>query len=219
MEKNNGGGKMLKKLLSMLLLIGMLIGPAFAAGPLSTQFKKMTPGTAGLKSAEIVYDVVNTDMTHKIKGFMWCQTPDETFISSSYGAATGGAQYVSPMFEMDKGPTQETIELTLDSAKPGEYNAKCRIKYLPFKEEVEGDTVKISYLKTNGEYTASPNDSDYMELRLDKHFVIESAPVKSTGFTIGGIKINPEDPTIWIFGAIGVLAMAIAFLAGRATRL
>lgn len=207
-------------LIAMCLLL--VLGPAFAASGLSVQFKSSTPGVAGEQSAEIIYDIVNTDMTHKIKGFMWCQSPDNTVVSSSYGASSGsGAQYVSPMFTIDVGPSQQSIALTLSAAKQGTYDAKCYVKYIPLKEEIVGEATVISYLKMNGEYIANPADGDYRELRLDKYFEIEAKPFVINWEAITGnatVEELAKNPLTWVIG-IGVIAVVvIAYLSGKASR-
>ena len=84
------------KTLYVLVVMALLLASQVYAEGLSLQLKRTNPGIASKKSAEIIFDVVNTDMTHKIEGFIWCRSPDDVTISSTMGAASGsGAQYVS----------------------------------------------------------------------------------------------------------------------------
>ena len=86
---------MKKTMYLFVVLALLLISQAYAEG-LSLQLKRTNPGIAGKKAAEIIFDAVNTDMTHKIEGFIWCRSPDDVFVSSTMGAASGsGAQCVS----------------------------------------------------------------------------------------------------------------------------
>lgn len=208
---------MKEKILMAVLVTGMLFAPVLAEGDLSMQLKSVSPGTAGEKSAEIIFDVVNTDQTLKIDGFLWCNTPDNTVVSSSLGAGTGAGQYVSPKFTLDKGPSQESIELTLDSDAPGTYDAKCHIKYIPYKETVTGsgnDTVVTrEYLKMNGEYITEGDltDDNYRTLRLDNMFEIREEGA-GTGLNMQWLQDN------WLIVAIIVIVIAIAYLGGKTAR-
>ncbi len=134
----------MKKLLVLLAMIVLLVGSVYAA-TLSVQLKRTNPGIAGKKSATLIYDVVNMDTEHLMKGFIVCQSPDDARVTSSYGAGTGtGAQYVSPFITMDKGPYQSSMTLTIDADSIGDKNAGCIFKYIPYKEVSEGskETVK-----------------------------------------------------------------------------
>lgn len=127
------------KKLVILLVMAILLAGTVAAGSLSLQLKRTNPGIAGKKSATLIFDVVNTDMEHKMQGFIWCMSPDDAVVSSSYGAGTGtGAQYVSPLFYMDKGPYQSSMTLTIGADSPGDKSAGCTFKYIPYKETVVG---------------------------------------------------------------------------------
>ncbi|MBD3248520.1 hypothetical protein GF336_00560, partial [Candidatus Woesearchaeota archaeon] len=100
----------IRKELVMLVLMALVLASNVYAEGLSLQLKRTNPGIAGEKSAEIIFDVVNTDMTHELEGFIWCRSPDDVAISSTMGAASGsGAQYVSQKFFMDEGPSQKAI--------------------------------------------------------------------------------------------------------------
>jgi len=130
----------MKKLVILLVMAILLVGTV-AAGSLSIQLKRTNPGIAGKKSATLIFDVVNTDTEHKMQGFIWCMSPDDATVSSSYGAGTGtGAQYVSPLFTMDKGPYQSSMTLTIGADSVGDKNAGCTFKYIPYKETVVGAT-------------------------------------------------------------------------------
>ncbi|MBU4502696.1 MAG: hypothetical protein KKA79_08920 [Nanoarchaeota archaeon] len=128
----------MKKLWILLVMVVFLAGTV-AAGSLSMQLKRTNPGIAGKKEASLIFDVVNTDMDHKMQGFIWCQSPDDAVVSSSYGAGTGtGAQYVSPLFTMDSGPYQSSMTLTIGADSVGDKRAGCTFKYIPYKETVSG---------------------------------------------------------------------------------
>jgi hypothetical protein len=104
-----------------------------------------------------------------LEGFLLCKSPDDAVISSTMGAGSGsGAQYVSPRFIIDAGPSQKSITITLDSDTPGEKKAECVIKYAFFKEAaVENRTVR-KYIKSDGSFTTEKQDSLFKEIRLDK---------------------------------------------------
>lgn len=143
----------IKTMFAFLVMAIMLVGSVSAAG-LSIQLKRTNPGIAGEKSAEVIFDVVNTDFNNKIEGFIWCRSPDDAVVSSTIGAGTGsGAQYVSPKFFMDTGPSQKAISLTIEADSPGDKRTGCTVKYAPYKETViEGETKteEISYDGTIG---------------------------------------------------------------------
>jgi len=133
----------------VVLILSMLCTAAVSADGLSVQLKRTNPGIANAKPAEIIFDVVNTDMDHKIEGFIWCRSPDDVFISSSMGAASGsGAQYVSQMFFINEGPSQKALSLVLESNSPGDKNAGCIIKYIPYLEKESTDTSNVDEIKT-----------------------------------------------------------------------
>ncbi len=159
----------------------VLVGTA--AADLSVQLKRTNPGIAGEKPAEIIFDVVNTDMTHKIEGFIWCRSPDDAVVSSSMGSGTGsGAQYVSPKFFMDSGPSQKAMSLVLEADTAGDKRTGCTVKYAPYKETTtSGTTVQqttpISYA---GLITNLSTDVSGFDVRLDS-FV---AAVEATNETV-----------------------------------
>lgn len=186
----------MKKLVILLVMIVLLVGTVSAA-TLSIQLKRTNPGIAGKKSATLIYDVVNMDTEHMMKGFIVCQSPDDARVTSSYGAGTGtGAQYVSPFLTMDKGPYQSSMTLTIEADSTGDKNAGCIFKYIPYKEVVEGkETVKEpidwtgtidatgkdvhGFLMTITEYTAAVEDNPETE-------EIETTPAKAK------IKVDDE---------------------------
>lgn len=130
--------------LCVVLVLSVFLASNVLAAGLSVQLKRTNPGVANGKSAELIFDVVNTDMTHKVEGFLWCMSPDDTVVSSSLGAGTGsGAQYVSPIFTMDSGPYQKSMSLTLESDTPGDKRTGCTIKYIPYKETSTTGTQEI----------------------------------------------------------------------------
>lgn len=133
----------MKKIFVILVAMLLLAGSAMAAD-LSIQLKRTNPGIAGERSAELIFSVANMDMTHKVQGFLLCRSPDDATVGSTLGAGVGsGAQYLSPMFTMDKGPAEESMALTLDAVSKGDKRADCTIKYIPYKEESEeGETVE-----------------------------------------------------------------------------
>lgn len=188
----------MKKALMVLAVMALMM-LSTAAADLSVQLKRTNPGIAGEKSAELIFDIVNTDLSQKVEGFLWCKSPDDAVISSTYGVGSGsGAQYVSPKFTMDVGPSQEAMTLTVEADSPGDKRTGCYVKYIPFKvttvKEVVTETVMEtvtdpetgvasqvpkevskevsrevrSYQKMNAEYIETASDSDYREIRLDK---------------------------------------------------
>ena len=122
----------MKKLLVLALVVVLMSSIALA--DVSVAVKRTNPGVAGKTAAQLIFDVVNTDMDLKLEGFLWCNSPDDVVISSSEGAGAGKAQYVSPKFIMDKGPSYKSMILTLESTTVGDKNGACTIKYIPFKE-------------------------------------------------------------------------------------
>ncbi len=141
--------------------------------PVSLQLKRTNPGIPDIQSSELIFDVVNTDFTHEIEGFLLCMSPDDATISSTYGAGSGsGAQYVSPKFFMDVGPSQEAMTITVDSSSQGDKDAGCMLKYIQYKMETVEDTglgtteQKLYYV--DGAYTTTPEDADYTVETLDK---------------------------------------------------
>ena len=150
--------KKLSILLVMAVLTLFIIGTV-AAATLSIQLKRTNPGIAGKKSATLIYDVVNMDTEHMMKGFIVCQSPDDARVTSSYGAGTGsGAQYVSPFLTMDKGPYQSSMTLTIDADSVGDKNAGCIFKYIPYKEVTEGQETAKEPIEWTGAIDANGKD-------------------------------------------------------------
>lgn len=143
----------MKAIFSFVLTAILLVSGVSAAG-LSIQLKRTNPGIAGEKSAELIFDVVNTDFNYKVEGFIWCRSPDDAVVSSTLGAGSGsGAQYVSPKFNMDTGPSQKAISLTLEADSPGDKMTGCTVKYAPYEETVtdaQSESKDISYDGTIG---------------------------------------------------------------------
>jgi len=110
-----------------------------ASAQLSVQLKRTNPGIAKEKSAELIFDIVNTNLGHEMEGFLWCKSPDDAIVTSTYGVGMGsGAQYVSPKFVMDVGPSQEAMTITIEADTAGDKRTGCYVKYIPFKvNEVE----------------------------------------------------------------------------------
>ncbi len=184
--------KMFVAMLAIFLMMAT-VESVYAAG-VSVQLKRTTPGEVGGKSSEIIFDVVNMDVTSKIEGFLMCRSPDDVLISSSLGAGAGsGAQYISPKFFMNEGPSQNALSLYLDGTTPGEKQVSCIIKYIPYKEtkttvtegNVTKEVVTKEFILMNANTVDTPTDSDYRELRLDKSVNFE-----------GKAKATPEPTSI-----------------------
>jgi hypothetical protein len=140
--------------------------PTVLGSGLSISLKRTNPGIVGVKPAELIFDIVNTDVDHRLTGFILCRSPDDVQISSTLGLSSGsGSQYVSPVFELDVAPSQKAVYFTVDSNYPGDYSANCIFKHIPYRE-VNGNKV---YLKMNLEETETIKESDYREIRLDKN--------------------------------------------------
>lgn len=119
----------------------VLINVVAAAG-ISSQLKRTNPGIAGKRPATMIFDVVNTDTDHKLQMFLLCNSPDDVQVTSSFGAGTGAAQYVSPLFFMEKGPSQEAITVTLEADSPGDKHTGCIAKYIPYREKIVSSSAK-----------------------------------------------------------------------------
>tara|TARA_Y100000310_G_C20696143_1_gene825903 strand:+ start:3666 stop:4640 length:975 start_codon:yes stop_codon:yes gene_type:complete len=175
----------MKTMFAFFVMAFMLVGTVSAAG-LSIQLKRTNPGIAGEKSAEIIFDVVNTEFTHKIEGFIWCRSPDDAVVSSTLGAGSGsGAQYVSEKFHMDTGPSQKAIALTLEADSTGDKRTGCTIKYAPYKEQAtagEKTTEDISYEGTIG--AAETDVSGYKVKMVSFTAAVEETTDEETGEVI-----------------------------------
>lgn len=156
----------MKKTLLFIFIALFLVGNVMATG-LSVQLKRTNPGVVGEKSAELIFDVVNTDLTHKIEGFIFCRTPDDAVITSTLGASTGsGAQYVSPKFTMDTGPYQRSMSITLESDTVGDKRADCTFKYIPFKETVITGEEITEDIDFEGSITTEETDVSGFNVKL-----------------------------------------------------
>lgn len=156
----------MKTMFAFFVMAFMLVGTVSAAG-LSIQLKRTNPGIAGEKSAEIIFDVVNTDFTHKIEGFIWCRSPDDAVVSSTMGTGTGsGAQYVSEKFYMDTGPSQKAISLTLEADSPGDKRTGCTIKYAPYKEQAMAGETKTEDISYEGTIGAAETDVSGYKVKM-----------------------------------------------------
>jgi len=165
----------MNKRLFIIILFSFMIVQSVCADGLSVQIKRTNPGIAQVKPAELIYDIVNTDMTHKIEGFVWCKSPDDIKISPTIGFASGsGAQYVSQKFFMNEAPSQKAVYLTIESDYEGDFSTGCIFKYIPYKEVNE----VILYQKTNNEYTSEKTDNIFREIRLDKTVPFVSSEVE-----------------------------------------
>jgi len=207
----------MKRILAFLVMAVMLM--SFANADLSIQMKRTNPGIAGEKSAELIFDVVNTDFTHKVEGFIFCRTPDDAVISSALGASTGsGAQYVSPKFTMDVGPTQESMSLTLESSTAGDKRADCTFKYIPFKETVESvDDVTVD-VDFEGSLTLEEQDISGFDVKLvsftegveaveavEAVAAVEGVPAKAEISVDGEAKVLE----VGVEGTIGALSITV----------
>lgn len=158
-RKSQRGDKM-KKAILVLAIVSLLM-LSTAAAQLSVQLKRTNPGIAKEKNAELIFDIVNTDLSHQVTGFLWCKSPDDAIISSTYGVGSGsGAQYISPKFTMDEGPSQEAMTLTVNADSPGDKRTGCYVKYIPFKvtfvesiELVEETTIETVIDEETGKET------------------------------------------------------------------
>jgi hypothetical protein len=185
----------LKTIFTFLVVALMLVSVVSAAG-LSIQLKRTNPGIAGEKSAELIFDVVNTDFNSKIEGFLWCKSPDDAVVSSTLGVGSGsGAQYVSEKFFMDTGPSQKALSLTIEADSPGDKQTGCTIKYAPYKEiTIQGETSveEISYDGTIG--LAETDVSGYKVNLVSFTPAVEESTNEETTVTIEAVpakaKIN-----------------------------
>jgi hypothetical protein len=160
---------MKKKYIAIFATFLVLTFAGSAYADVSVQLKRTNNGVIGEQNAEIIFDVVNTGMSTKIEGFLLCRSPDDVLVSSSLGAGAGsGAQYISPKFYINEGPSQKALSLYLEGTSTGPKRASCTIKYLQFREEAtDTNSAKKVYILLNGNEVENPTDSDYSELRLD----------------------------------------------------
>lgn len=148
--------------------------------PPAVEIKRTNPGVVGNKSAEIIFDVVNVDMVNNLEGFFRCTSPDDAEVSAATGIDSSAAQYVSPIFTLDNGPSQKSITLTFESVIAGEKKIECVLKYCFFKyQKILSGTIK-NYVRSDGIIVREKSDSIFNE---SKH-------VKSVCFFLPG-----EEPT------------------------
>jgi hypothetical protein len=153
------------KLVVCLVLLILISQMALANG-VSVALKRTNPGIVNVRPAELIFDIVNTDIDYEVEGFIVCQSPDDVTVSSNLGMGSGsGAHYVSPLFVMDKAPSQKAAYFTVEAYSAGDYRTNCVFKYIFFRND-EGGRV---YLKMNLEEVDAVKDSDYREIRLDKN--------------------------------------------------
>ena len=199
--------------LSMFLVLGILLSSSVFAAGMSVQLKRTNPGVAGEKSAEIIFDVVNTDMTHKIEGFIWCRSPDDAIVSSSMGADSGsGAQYVSQIFTMDSGPYQKSMSLTLEADTPGDKRTGCIIKYIPYKETIASGTTSTEDVNYEGDITSDITDVSGFQVSMTNFEEgVEATNDTEAKPAIVTIKVDDKEDDIEVGGieVIGVLTIEI----------
>jgi len=233
----------MKKTSIVFALALLMLVQGVVADGLSVQLKRTNPGIANIKSAELIFDVVNMDLGNELEGFLLCKSPDDVSISSTLGIGSGsGAQYISPKFEMNNGPSQKSISLTIDSEIEGNMRSGCILKYIPFHSETEvaetndnetNETVRNEetlrvYQKMNGESTINPLDKDYRELRVDKNVpfvktnagVDVSCPKGQTNCDTDEVEIKVKK-NWFMYGFIGLVVMivlAVIYMLGRGSK-
>jgi hypothetical protein len=238
----HGGMHMKTKIYWIGAAVMILLIQNIAADGLSVQLKRTNPGIANTKSAELIFDIVNMDFGYQVEGFLLCRSPDDVTVSSSLGAGSGsGAQYISPKFEINNGPSQKYLSLVIDSEIEGDMRTGCILKYIPFTEtvvvtgsyfdELANQTLNSTkatrtYQLMNGATTTTPEDRDYRELRLDKTVpfakkqmgVSASCPDGQTTCTSDEIVVSKD----WfMYGFIALLVLVIlgvAYLLGRGSK-
>ncbi|MDI6737123.1 MAG: hypothetical protein QME12_01240 [Nanoarchaeota archaeon] len=188
----------MKKLLVLALMVVLMSGIALA--DVSVAVKRTNPGVAGKTAAQLIFDVVNTDVTLKLEGFLWCNSPDDVQIGSSEGAGAGKAQYVSPKFIMDKGPSYKSMILTLESTTAGDKNGACTIKYIPFKEVAAKAETKTEPFTETKTVTTMGTDVKGHNLVL-KSFTAEVAAVAATD-TAAAVEAVPAKAELDIEGTV-----------------
>ncbi|MDD4878661.1 MAG: hypothetical protein PHO02_06550 [Candidatus Nanoarchaeia archaeon] len=188
----------MKKLLVLALMVVLVSSIALA--DVSVAVKRTNPGVAGKTAAQLIFDVVNTDVTLKLEGFLWCNSPDDVQISSSEGAGAGKAQYVSPKFIMDKGPSYKSMILTLESTTAGDKNGACTIKYIPFKEVAAKAETKTEPFTETATVTTMGTDVKGHNIVL-KTFTEEVAAVAATE-TEAAVEAVPAKAELDIEGTV-----------------
>lgn len=208
----------MKKLLVLLAVIVLLVSSVSAA-TLSVQLKKTNPGIAGKKAATLIYDVVNMDTEHLVRGFIVCQSPDDVLVTSSYGAGTGtGAQYVSPFLTMDKGPYQSSMTLTVESDSVGDKQAGCIFKYIPYKEVAEGSTETVKEpIEWTGSITSSGKDvSGFLISMTEFTSAVADDPATTdadeTALAKAKIKVNDEVKELDVGGKATIKGLEVTLV-------
>ncbi|MFH1591467.1 MAG: hypothetical protein ABIC95_06080 [archaeon] len=203
--------------LFIILFVIIIISQSAMGNALSAQLKRTNPGIAQVKPAELIYDIVNTDTTHKIEGFILCRSPDDIKVTSTLGLASGsGAQYISEMFIMDKGPSQKAIYLTIESDYTGDFSTGCMFRYVPFKED---EDIRL-YEKMNGEYIREKSDSIFRDLILQKTVPFISAAEADVYCPLGQSHCLSEDVVVpsypkkvsWQYSLLIILSILTIFL-------
>ncbi len=178
----------MKKAIWVLAIVSLLM-LSTASAQLSVQLKRTNPGIAKEKASELIFDIVNTDMSHQIEGFLWCKSPDDAVVSSTYGVGTGsGAQYVSPKFTMDVGPSQEAMSLEVNADSPGDKRTGCYVKYIPFKVTTETSVETVDEVTTE---TVCETDDDGVE-SCHEHEVVKPVEKTVTSEVRQYLKMNNE---------------------------
>ncbi len=151
----------------VFLVVALMFVSSVCASGLSVQLKRTNPGIAGEKSAELIFDVVNTDFDHMVEGFIWCKSPDDAVISSTLGVGSGsGAQYISPKFNLDYGPSQQAMSIVLEADSPGDKNTGCTVKYASYKEVGNNGAVTKEPISYEGTIGLSETDVSGYKLSL-----------------------------------------------------
>ena len=172
----------------ILLAVFLVVIPCLLASGPSVDIKSYSPGVAGERSAEVVFDVVNMDVENAgLDAFIVCRAPDGVSISSSLGAASGtGAQYVSERLTINRAPSQRAIYLSLNANSPGIRPVNCVLRYAPFIEQ----NGTRCYQKPDLQYDCALKDSYFRDIRLDQtiEFVSSSESLQdSDGWKTGAI--------------------------------
>ena len=199
--------------LSMFLVLGILLCSSVFAAGMSVQLKRTNPGIAGEKSAEIIFDVVNTDMTHKIEGFIWCRSPDDAIVTGMMGVDSGsGAQYVGQIFTMDSGPYQKAMSLTIEADTPGDKRTGCVIKYIPYKETITAGKTSTEDIDYEGKITSDVTDVSGFQVSMTKfEEAVEATNDTEAKSAVVTIKVDDkeEDVKVGSIGVIGTLTIEV----------
>lgn len=194
-----------------LWAIILLLCLSTASAQLSVQHKRTIPGIAKEQSGQLVFDIINSDMSHQIEGILECESPDDAVVGSGYDEGSGGrAQYYpSPKFIMLEGPSLNAIALYVSADSPGDKRVECTIMYLPYKVTEEEDQDIKQYLLITEEYIGEEEItlSHYRELRFDKTVLFAPEGVTDDD----GIKWE------YLIGIIaGIVIVIVVFMLGKA---